>query len=226
MGVVRQSWHKDPASASDKAPTHADFQAVGAGVGVWTIIARPDGKNASSGFFCGLQAPSGSLVASVFIQRVDLSCCFSDKMPDLVTSDPLVVSRSRSVWSPYRRIILLKSSSAPHGLLSRRSLLRSQETMNSPWWRRALDRSWQGSSWLRSLPASPLTRQPYKPTRSTSSAMRPITPSVLERHEGYPRTKFEPVGSIASYQLELSGGVTPARAGSRRTPGSAGTGST
>ena len=35
---------------------------------------------------------SGSLVASAFIQRVDLSCCFSDRMADLVAIDPLVAN--------------------------------------------------------------------------------------------------------------------------------------
>ena len=35
--------------------------------------------------------PSGSLVASAFIQRVDLSCYFSDRMADLVAIDPLVL---------------------------------------------------------------------------------------------------------------------------------------
>src|SRR5688572_13316873 len=33
---------------------------------------------------------SGSLVVNAFIHRVDLSCCFGDKMADLVASDPLV----------------------------------------------------------------------------------------------------------------------------------------
>ena len=36
-----------------------------------------------------LRITSGSLVASAFIQRVDLSCCFSDRMADLVAIDPL-----------------------------------------------------------------------------------------------------------------------------------------
>jgi hypothetical protein len=57
---------------------------------------------------------SGSLVASAFIQRVDLSCYFGERMADLVANDPLGPPTAKDIR---RALQALGRAGAPVDLL-------------------------------------------------------------------------------------------------------------